>query len=228
MEKLAPVVLAGGKSIRMGQDKAGLKLACLPQEFLNGHDYPAFSGKNPLVFRELDFLWQSLWTFSKLIRKYSFFEKKIYISCREEQKELFLSRCRSYPDIAETDFIFDGGDGVCGALISCLDFLRKPLFCLPCDAPFVSEDNILALVKLWLENKDPNICQYTYVDPANGRKETLISLYTPQAEEAFRLSMEKKIRVQNSIADDRCVLVPFSGNLRHELKNFNFPHDFLK
>lgn len=227
---LAFVVLAGGKSKRMGQDKAVMKLDCLPLSFLQNHDYLAYSGKGTAVFGELDFLWQSLWTAGKLAKKLPFADKTVYLSCRREQEEFFRRHVKSYPDLAEIEFIFDGGNGVCDAFVNCFERLQKPIFCLPCDAPFVTEENIMNLILLWQkdrkENTGEDIFQYTYVDPVNGRKETIVSLYTVEAKQAFCRAMEKKIRVQNTLSDEHCRLVPFSGNLRQELFNLNSPLDF--
>lgn len=228
MAELAFIVLAGGKSVRMGQDKATMKLSCLPFSFLQRHDYLVYGGKDVSAFEELDFLWQPLWTFSKLIKKIPYADGKIYLSCRKEQEDFFRRRIAVYPDIAPVELIFDGGNGVCDALVSCLDYLQKPIFCLPCDAPFVTEENILVLLDLWRTNADADIWQFTYVDPVSGRKETTISLYEPMAKLAFETVMLQKIRVQNALSDEHCRLVPFSGNLRRELFNLNSRADIAK
>lgn len=225
MSEIAFVVLAGGKSVRMGQDKATMKLSCLPSSFLFRHDYLAYGEKDISVFDELDFLWQPLWTFSKLIKKVPYADSKIYLSCRKEQGEFFREHIAKYPDIAPVEFIFDGGNGVCDALAACLDYLKQPIFCLPCDAPFVTEENILVLLGLWRRNTCGDIWQFTFVDPVNGRKETIISVYEQGAKQAFETAMRQKIRVQNALSDEHCCLVPFSGNLRRELFNLNSPAD---
>lgn len=231
-KELAFVVLAGGKSLRMGQDKATKKLACLPSSFYEKHDYLTYSKKSPAIFHDLDFLWQSLWRVTKLLPKIPFAEQKIYLSCRADQKEFYQKHIAAYQEIAPDSvapvkFICDSGTGVCGALTACLEYLQKAIFCLPCDAPFVTENNILTLIDLWQHSTNENIFQYTYVDPVNGRKETLISLYTVKAKDAFCEAMTKKIRVQNSISDEHCLCIPFSGNLRKELFNINTDNDII-
>lgn len=233
MKELAFVVLAGGKSARMGQDKAAIKLALLPSSFCEQHDYLIYSKKDTTIFQELDFLWQSLWTVTKLIQILPFADKKIYLSCRTDQKEFYQKHLTHYQDIAPAaplapvEFICDRGNGVCGALMHCLEVLQKAIFCLPCDAPFVTEKNILTLVDLWQNSANDDIFQYTYVDPVNGRKETLISLYTVKAKNAFCEAMEKKIRFQNSLSAEHSLCIPFSGNLRKELFNINTNADIM-
>lgn len=230
MKKFAFVVLAGGKSKRMGQDKATMKLALLPSSFCERHDYLAYRENSSALFQELDFLWQSLWTVTKLIKILPFADKKIYLSCRTDQQEFYRTHIRQYQNIAPIapiEFICDNGNGVCGALVQCLEFLQKAIFCLPCDAPFITEKNILTLIDLWQQSENEEIFQYTYIDPVNGRKETLISLYTVKAKNAFYEAMEKKIRVQNSISAEHCLCIPFSGNLRKELFNINTDKDII-
>ncbi len=228
-KKLAFVVLAGGKSLRMGQDKAVMKLGLLPEPFCRKHDYLARC-KDIAVIQNLDFLWQSLWTVTKLLPRLPFAEQKMYLSCRADQKEFYQEHIALYQEIAPdsvapVDYILDEGNGVCGALTVCLEYLQKNIFCLPCDVPFVTEKNVLTLIDLWQKSGNENIFQYTYVDPVNGRKETLISLYTTGAKAAFYEAMTKKIRVQNTISEKHCVTVPFSGNLRKELFNININSD---
>lgn len=230
MKELAFVVLTGGKSLRMEQDKATMKLSLLPSSFCAGHDYFASHKKDITIFQNLDFLWQSLWTVTKLLPKLPFAEQKIYLSCRADQKKFYEKHIAAYREIAPEsvapfEFILDNGNGVCGALTACLEYLQKAIFCLPCDAPFVTENNLLTLIDVWRNSANENILQYTYVDPVNGRKETLISLYTTGAKEAFYEAMTKKIRVQNSISDEHCFTVPFAGNLRKELFNINTSQD---
>ncbi len=232
MKELAFVVLAGGKSQRMGQDKTCMKLGLLPEPFCQEHAYLARC-RDIAVMRNLDFLWQSLWRVSGLLPKLPFAEQKIYLSCRADQKEFYeahIAACQELaPDsLAQLDYILDEGNGVCGALTACLEHLHKAVFCLPCDAPFITENNILTLIDIWQNSADEEIFQYTYVDPVNGRKETLISLYTTDAKAAFCEAMEKKIRVQNSISDKHCFTIPFSGNLRKELFNINTSEDINK
>lgn len=229
-KELAFVVLAGGKSLRMGQDKATMKLSSLPAPFCTEHDYLAHSKNDSIVFQHLDFLWQSLWTVTRLLPKLPFAEQKIYLSCRADQKEFYQKHLGMYQviapgSVAPVDYILDEGNGVCGALTACLEYLQKAVFCLPCDAPFVTEKNVLTLINLWQKSINENIFQYTYVDPANGRKETLVSLYTTGAKAAFYEAMTNKIRVQNTISEQHCVTVPFSGNLRKELFNINTDSD---
>lgn len=224
-EKLALVVLAGGKSLRMGQDKATMKLSCLPQAYLTKHDYLIFSKKEKQVFFQLDFLWQSLWTFSKLIKKYDFIDTTIYISCRKEQKEFFTEHILQYPDIASCEFILDNGNGVCDAFITSFETLNKPILCLPCDAPYVQVEDLEQLIFAW--QKNPQYYQYTFVDPNNDRRETLISLYTQNAKNAFINSMHNKIRIQNSIDLAYIYQIPFTEKLRKNLHNINKKEDLF-
>ncbi len=224
-EKLALVVLAGGKSLRMGQDKATMKLSCLPQWYLTSHDYLVFSQDNEQIFSHLDFLWQSLWTFTKLIKKYTFIDTTIYISCRKEQKEFFAEHILHYPDIASCTFILDDGNGVCDAFITSFEQLDKAILCLPCDTPFVQVEDLEQLIFAW--QKNPQYYQYTFVDPKNDRRETLISLYTTNAKNAFRYAMENKIRMQNSIASSFIYQIPFTSTLRKNLHNINRIEDLL-
>jgi molybdopterin-guanine dinucleotide biosynthesis protein A len=141
MHSIFGVVLCGGKSTRMGMDKA----------FLVGPDGIP--------------MWQRM---SNLLTEFC---EKVFISCRQDQLELFG------PD---TDMITDlhMDTGPAGAIISLMEFNREmPWLITPCDMPRVGREILEKLIEARDRKAD---CVVVY-NEAKSDIEPLLSLWEPGA-----------------------------------------------
>lgn len=168
IKKLQLILLVGGRSTRMGQDKSYLTL-----EELNGFNF----FENALILllnlqqKYLNFTYEcphnnQLFTLNI----------NLALSCREEQKDEFITRLNHFAEkhkilkdcfeeskqsrvgdihkirkaITNISFIFDQGLGVCEAIIQCLEQSKSDILLIPCDVPFLKVSLLQKLVDTWI------------------------------------------------------------------------------
>lgn len=113
---LVGIVLAGGKSSRMGRDKAFLKLEGLPRDCAVPHD----PSEKTLLDRALGLL-------SRVV-------SHVYVSGRDGWGK--------YPGIMDSM----GRIGPMGGIISAIRHTRSPCLVIPCDLPFLSPELLRRLI----------------------------------------------------------------------------------
>lgn len=103
-------------------------------------------------------------------KKLAFYCNQVFLSVNEKQP---TENNYDYPYITDRY----EGEGPIGAMLSCMDRIEGPILFLACDMPYISENDIKALINL--KNKN-NICS-TYFHPQREMYEPLFSIWEPNS-----------------------------------------------
>lgn len=199
-KKLKLVLLAGGRSVRMGQDKTYLKLNALG-------DLDFFENALSMLMDLKEKYEKPCFDISKnfLIPPFNSLDISLAISCREEQKESMEKRCANYfikrkiqngilheekffdtskcLDLELCSIIVDKGIGVCEAIIACLVKSMCDCLFIPCDVPFMRIEILQKLIDTWfISQNNVNFGSANFVFEAAEIKE-----YTPHKYNKKRL-----------------------------------------
>lgn len=223
MKSLAYIVLVGGKSSRMGRDKSALSFS-MPSHATN--TLPS-SMEERLNAR--DFLWTSLLTLKELKEYNGGNFTSLYVSCREEQEEMFKQRLGDFP--CPCAYIYDKGLGVMEAIVECLETTKKDCLFIPCDVPCMTVEILQKLVDAWTMDKE-NVLEekpvvYSYANKRTGRRESLISLYTQQALPYLKNALMENFSLQKAFPQE-VVQCFFYDEEAYFFDNLNSPHDYEK
>lgn len=179
---LSLVLLMGGKSSRMGQDKSILKMSLLPCPV---HNYLMNNGmditntelvheelvhkKNPdnpininslkenqNLSNDMDFFEHALFLLCSLSKANPHINTQIKISCRSNQDECIQERLLNLYSGYDFELLFDNGVGVCEAISMCLEKTQSSCLFIPCDTPFLTVDILQKLINAWQAHCDEN------------------------------------------------------------------------
>lgn len=216
VKKIQLVLLAGGRSTRMGEDKSYLTLKEL--------------GGNDFFENALSLLLQVKQKYSILSHSSDFNNVKMKIltavSCRQDQEEIIKTRIKNFLekqkvckktfmtdtqtepcDVVcfggiippEVSLILDTGVGVCEAMIECLEHGACDTLFIPCDVPFLTVEILQKLIDMWIlsqKNKEENTLLNFVYEPVDFEE---ISSKELKKEDKKNIPLQKRKKRQESL-----------------------------
>ncbi|MFI3271284.1 MAG: molybdenum cofactor guanylyltransferase [Pseudomonadota bacterium] len=210
---LTGVVLAGGKSSRMGQDKAALMMG---QPLPSGESGPA------LAFRMADVLGLALHADNP--------KAEIWISCQSDRhippSHAHLGRVH--------DTIQDAGP--LAGITAALEAAKGPIFVLACDMPLMQSQTVQLLIDARQAALQDGTRQHPLLVTAfqgHGKSlattpnfEPLVAIYEYSALPLLQQALQKKHFSLRRIVDQEALcVVPYGQNHEESFFNMNNPDD---
>lgn len=219
---LSLILLVGGKSSRMGQDKSALKLSLFPQ--INRIDKKNSSLK-------IDFFEHALILLSSLSKANPHIKTEIKISCRANQDKFMQEKLSNLDSSYDFELLFDNGVGVCEAIQICLEKTKTPCLFIPCDTPFLTVDILQQLVDAWHNNKNTfsnqnkSYINYVFSKDNTQKKQSLIAIYTQEAIPYLEASIEAKMPLQKAIPSQFVKILYYNNEQEKNFQNLNTEED---
>ncbi len=214
--ELTGVVLAGGKSSRMGQDKAALHMGPL---LPSGESGPA------LAFYMADVLGETLHAQNS--------DAEIWISCQADRRipptHDHLGRVH--------DTVHDAGP--LAGIVAALEAAQGPVFVVACDMPLMKSDILQGLIHarqaaLSDSTRSHPVLMTTFQSPSEGRHkgpniEPLVAIYEYTALPHLQAALQKKhFSLRRIIDQEALCVVPYTLNQSVFFFNMNNPEELYK
>lgn len=195
------VVLAGGLSSRLGEDKACLRL---PRKKYGGTPNAGRPGRPA----DEDMLTRTI----HLLRACTV---DVAVSCRASRD---VNPWRRIPDEVE-------GAGPLGALYSILRAESRPVLVLSCDLPFM-EEGVLRRLLAAREARPGDAVMTTFRQAETGYIEALVSIYEPACRPWFEAAMHRGLRQLNLVVPESLrVHITYTRQEALPFFNINYPVD---
>lgn len=202
------VVLAGGLSSRLGEDKARLRLVPLqPCGCLRAA--APFPAETALPApRDQDLLTRTV----RLLRACT---DDVAVSCRAARD------ARPWRRILDEE----EGSGPVGALCSVFRAEQRPVLILPCDLPFMTEEVLRRLLAA-RATRPSNAVMTAFRQVETGRIEPLVAVYEPACRPWFEAALAAGKRRLGAVVPERLrVCVPYWEEEALPFFNLNSPAD---
>lgn len=219
---LTGVVLAGGKSSRMGQDKAALHMGPL---LLSGESGESGKSGPALAFHMADVLGEALHAQNP--------DAEIWISCQADRRipptHAHLGRVH--------DTVQDAGP--LAGIVAALEAAKGSIFVIACDMPLMKSDILQQLIHarqaaIADSTRSHPVLMTTFQSPSEGRHkgpniEPLVAIYEYAALPHLQAALQKKhFSLRRIIDQEALCVVSYTLNQRVFFFNMNNPEELYE